>query len=95
MSLHPGFCGGAKVLYIGDTANKDLYCNKELLKEIGIPITEHSKLPDIELYDVNKEWLFLIEVGCFAWAGISQTCNRAGRFYERMQSGESICYRFS
>ena len=32
------------------------------LKEIGIPITEHSKLPDIVIYDGNKEWLFLIEV---------------------------------
>ena len=58
----PRFAAGAKVLYIGDTANKDLYCNKELLKEIGIPITEHSKLPDIVIYDGNKEWLFLIEV---------------------------------
>ena len=58
----PRFAAGAKVLYIGDTANKDLYCNKELLKEIGIPITEHSKLPDIVIYDDNKEWLFLIEV---------------------------------
>ena len=28
----PRFAAGAKVLYIGDTANKDLYCNKELLK---------------------------------------------------------------
>ena len=91
----PRFAAGAKVLYIGDTANKDLYCNKELLKEIGIPITEHSKLPDIVIYDGNKEWLFLIEVVNFAWAGISQTCNRAGRFHERMQSGESICYCFS
>ena len=48
----PRFAAGAK----------DLYCNKELLKEIGIPITEHSKLPDIVIYDGNKEWLFLIEV---------------------------------
>lgn len=58
----PRFASGSKVLYIGDTANKDLYCNKELLKEIGIPITEHSKLPDIVIYDSYKEWLFLIEV---------------------------------
>ncbi len=26
----PRFAAGTKVLYIGDTANKDLYCNKEL-----------------------------------------------------------------
>lgn len=58
----PRFAPGAKILYIGDTANKNLYCNKEILERIGIPITEHSKLPDIVIYDSNKEWLFLIEV---------------------------------
>lgn len=58
----PRFAAGAKILYIGDTANKNLYCNKEILERIGILITEHSKLPDIVIYDNNKEWLFLIEV---------------------------------
>jgi hypothetical protein len=58
----PRFASGAKVLYLGDTANKDLYVDKEALEKIGIPITEHSKLPDIVIYDEPKEWLFLIEV---------------------------------
>lgn len=58
----PRFAAGAKILYMGDTADKNLYCNKEILERIGIPITEHSKLPDIVFYDSNKEWLFLIEV---------------------------------
>ena len=42
--------------------NKDLYVDKVVLEKIGIPITEHSKLPDIIVYDEGKEWLFLIEV---------------------------------
>lgn len=58
----PRFAPGAKVLYIGDTAKKDLYVDTEALKGICIPITEHSKLPDIVIYDESKEWLFLIEV---------------------------------
>lgn len=58
----PRFAGGGKVLYLGDTANKDLFVDKEGLGKIGIPITEHSKLPDIVIYDEPKEWLFLIEV---------------------------------
>ncbi|MDH6309082.1 type II restriction enzyme [Dysgonomonas sp. PFB1-18] len=58
----PRFSPGAKVLYIGDTAKKDLYVDSKTLEEIGIPITEHSKLPDIVIYDKDKEWLFLIEV---------------------------------
>jgi hypothetical protein len=55
------FASGAKVLYLGDTANKDLYVDKAELEKIGIPITEHSKLPDILIYDESREWLFLIE----------------------------------
>lgn len=34
----------------------------ETLNAIGIPITEHSKLPDIVLLDEERGWLFLIEV---------------------------------
>lgn len=58
----PRFAPGSKVLYIGDTANKDFYVDTETLNDIGIPLTEHSKLPDILIYDEKKEWLFLIEV---------------------------------
>jgi len=56
------FALGAEVLYIGDTADKNMYVETETLKKIGIPITEHSKLPDIVIYDNTREWLFLIEV---------------------------------
>ena len=28
---------------------------------MGIPINEHSKLPDVVLYDKKRKWLFLIE----------------------------------
>ena len=58
----PRFASGGKVLYLGDTANKDLFVDREELEKIGISITEHSKLPDIVIYDKPKEWLFLIEV---------------------------------
>lgn len=55
------FANESEVLYFGDTANKDLYVDKKVLKEIGIPITQHSKLPDVVLFDRKKNWLFLIE----------------------------------
>jgi type II restriction enzyme len=44
-----------------DTANKDLYVDKKVLKELGIPINEHSKMPDVVIYDRDKNWLFLID----------------------------------
>lgn len=55
------FAQGSSLLYIGDTEKKHLYIDKETLKRIGIPITEHSKLPDIVIYDESKNWLYLIE----------------------------------
>ena len=58
----PRFAPGSKVLYLGDTAKKNLYVDEKTLASLGIPITEHDKLPDIVLFDSKKRWLFLIEV---------------------------------
>lgn len=55
------FAQGSTLLYVGDTEKKDLHIDKEILERIGIPITEHSKLPDIVIYDEKKNWLYLIE----------------------------------
>jgi len=55
------FAQGSTLLYIGDTEKKDLDIDKETLEKIGIPITEHSKLPDVVIYDESKNWLYLIE----------------------------------
>jgi hypothetical protein len=55
------FAHGSQLLYVGDTANKDLYIDIISLNAIGITINEHSKLPDVVLYDEKRNWLFLIE----------------------------------
>jgi len=55
------FAIGSILLYLGDTEKKDLHVDKEKLESIGIPITEHSKLPDVVIYDESKNWLYLIE----------------------------------
>jgi type II restriction enzyme len=57
----PRFSKGAEILYLGDTAKKDLYYDEETLQELNIPITQHSKLPDVIIFDRVKNWLFLIE----------------------------------
>lgn len=58
----PRFTNGGSVLYLGDTADKNLYCDEKKLNLLGIPIDQHSKLPDIVIYDATRNWLFLIEV---------------------------------
>lgn len=59
--FRPLFAKGSKLLYLGDTEQKNLYTDTKTLEKIGIPIDEHSKLPDVVLYDKKRNWLFLIE----------------------------------
>ena len=57
----PKFAPGAILLYLGDAANKLLHLDRERLAELGVPITEHDKLPDVVLYDEDRNWLYLVE----------------------------------
>lgn len=57
----PRFAPGGTLLYVGDTAKKDLYRNEAMLAKLGIPIDQHSKLPDVVIYFPSKNWIFLIE----------------------------------
>ena len=61
----PAFASGAKLVYLGDTEQKHLFEDTETLHRLGIPLGQHSKLPDIVLLQARpdgSEWLFLIEV---------------------------------
>ncbi len=55
------FAKESVLLYLGDTENKDIILNKDKLESLGIPINEHSKLPDVVIFDESKKWLYLIE----------------------------------
>jgi hypothetical protein len=57
----PRFAPGALVLYVGDTAKKHVIFESGQLDGLGVPITEHDKLPDVVLYDPQKRWLFMVE----------------------------------
>lgn len=59
--FRPEFAKDSELLYLGDTEKKDLYSDNETMQEIGIPIDQHSKLPDVVLFDRKKNWLYLIE----------------------------------
>lgn len=62
LEFAPRFVPGGRLLYVGDTEDKDLYIKKDILSELKIFVTEHSKLPDIIISDVNRGWLFMVEV---------------------------------
>ena len=57
----PRFAPGAKLIYLGDTANKAFIFDEAAFTKLGITVSEHGKFPDVILYDVKKKWLFLIE----------------------------------
>ncbi|MFV8830129.1 BsuBI/PstI family type II restriction endonuclease [Alkalihalobacterium sp. APHAB7] len=55
------FAPGSQLLYLGDTENKYLFIDKKKLSELNFPEIAHDKLPDVVLYQEEKNWLFLIE----------------------------------
>lgn len=61
MEFAPRFAPGALVLYLGDTTHKGLVLQKDEMKAVGIPITQHDKLPDVVLLDKKRGWLYLVE----------------------------------
>lgn len=60
-SFAPRYAPGAHLLYLGDTAKKNLRVDAERLAKLGISLGEHDKLPDVVFYDQKRGWLFLIE----------------------------------
>lgn len=57
----PRFVPGARLLYLGDTANKTAFIDEQALSALGLRLTEHDKLPDVLLYDDQRQWLVLVE----------------------------------
>ena len=57
----PRFAQNSIVLYVGDTKDKDLYKDVELLKKLKISMGDHEKLPDVILYQKEKNWIYFIE----------------------------------
>lgn len=59
------FCGlfihGGEVLYIGDADEKLMYFDEQKLASLGVTVDKHGKLPDLVVYQEEKNWLFLME----------------------------------
>ncbi|MDO4949617.1 MAG: BsuBI/PstI family type II restriction endonuclease [Bacteroidales bacterium] len=60
-SFLPIYGFGAKVLYVGDTADKFLYLERESLERLNFFVLEHEELPDVVAYSTEKNLLYLIE----------------------------------
>jgi len=58
----PAFAKKAKVIYVGDTADKNRFVDEGALKQLGLALSDHGKLPDIIFWEKKNQWLYLIEV---------------------------------
>lgn len=57
----PRYGYGAKILYVGDTAEKFLHLDKEELNRLNFFEIARTELPDVIAYSEKKNWLYLIE----------------------------------
>jgi adenine-specific DNA-methyltransferase len=59
-SFCPRFTPGGSVLYIGDAGDKFIINETQKLREMGIELDPHGKMPDIVIYYEQQDWLVLI-----------------------------------
>lgn len=57
----PRFAPGCMLVYAGDTGDKWGYFDAVLLAKLGINVDTHGKMPDVVLYDLQRNWLLLVE----------------------------------
>ena len=57
----PRFAHNSECLYVGDTIQKDLVKKSEILSALGFDITVHDKMPDVVLFNEEKNWIYFIE----------------------------------
>lgn len=60
-----GFCSrftpGGQVLYVGDADEKWAVYDEAGLRDLGVTIEEHGKMPDLVVYYGGRDWLVLVE----------------------------------
>jgi len=57
----PEFCPDPEILYLGDTAKKQIINKADKLKSLNFFELSHDMLPDVIAYSKKKNWLYLIE----------------------------------
>jgi hypothetical protein len=55
------FTPGGKLLYVGDTEEKFAFFDEAGLRELGVEIEAHGKMPDVIIHYTDKNWLVLVE----------------------------------
>lgn len=57
----PRFVPGGEIVHVGDAGKKWAFFDQPLAAELGIVVDEHGKMPDVIVYDRERDWLILVE----------------------------------
>lgn len=57
----PRFTPGGKLIYVGDTDEKFAHFNEVTLRDLGVTVDSHGKMPDVIIHFITNNWLVLIE----------------------------------
>jgi adenine-specific DNA-methyltransferase len=57
----PRFTPGGIVLYIGDAGDKFVINETQKMREMGIELDRHGKMPDLVIHYNKEDWLVLVE----------------------------------
>ncbi len=57
----PFFVSGGSLVYAGDTGIERGYFDQEFFASLGVAVVQPEKMPDVVIYDREKNWLILVE----------------------------------
>ena len=57
----PRFTPGGYVVYVGDAGRKHLVHDRQHMRNLGVEIVPHGKMPDVVIHHVERNWLVLVE----------------------------------
>lgn len=57
----PRFAPKRHLVYVGDTGQKFALFDEPYLRELGVTIDSHGKMPDVVVHHTERDWLLLIE----------------------------------
>ena len=83
----PRFTPGAHVLYVGDAGRKDPIFEEEALKNLGVTLDKHGKLPDLIVFLPDRDWLVLIEAAASHGPVDGKRRSELGRLFSRASVG--------
>lgn len=86
----PTFLKVPRVVYVGDTRHKDGYQNRDLMRELNLPIQVTASLPDVVLLCEAERRLIVVEV--VASSG-PISASRLGQLQQLLAQSQALGYR--